>query len=97
MKYTDLIRAVAKADPALSQEKVKAAARGFFEALAAEMARGGKVQVPGFGGFEGRVRPARTARNPGTGATMDIPERLEPAFRASSVLKTRVRGGPAPE
>lgn len=36
----------------------------------------------GFGTFESRTRAARKGRNPATGAEIDIPETVVPAFSA---------------
>ena len=55
--------------------------------IAAELRRGRKVQLSGFGTFEPRRRQARTARNPRTGRTMAIKASLAPAFKAAKGLK----------
>lgn len=48
---------------------------------------GGKVALQGFGTFSAEDRPARTGRNPHTGATIEIAATRTPKFKASSVLK----------
>ena len=53
----------------------------------------GKVQITGFGTFEGRDRKARTARNPQTGAQVDVPATRVPAFKAGQGFKDRVKPG----
>ncbi len=58
--------------------------------IAAELRRGRKVQITGFGNFETRKRAARTARNPRTGRTMTIKASVAPVFRAGAALKDRV-------
>lgn len=52
-----------------------------------ELKKGGKVTVAGFGTFFLRVRKARQARNPKTGATVKVGKRSYPAFRASKGLR----------
>jgi DNA-binding protein HU-beta len=62
----------------------------FFAAdgvIAAELKRGGKVAISGFGNFELRKRAAREGRNPRTGKTITIKASVVPAFRAGRVLK----------
>ncbi len=54
---------------------------------------GGKVQLTGFGTFEGRDRKARTARNPQTGAEVYVPATRVPAFKAGKAFKDAVRPG----
>ena len=44
---------------------------------------GGRITVPGFGTFRIKNRPARTAKNPRTGADIDVPARDELSFKAS--------------
>lgn len=61
--------------------------------IADELATAGtdqKVSIGGFGTFEVRERSARTARNPRTGATVHVPARKHPAFKAAKGLKDRV-------
>jgi DNA-binding protein HU-beta len=58
--------------------------------IAAELRRGRKVQLSGFGSFETRRRQARTASNPRTGRTMTIRASAVPVFRAAKALKDLV-------
>jgi DNA-binding protein HU-beta len=60
--------------------------------IAAELAKGGKVAISGFGTFETRMRKARSGRNPHTGEVLDIPETRAPAFKAGKPLKDALRG-----
>ena len=59
--------------------------------IAAELARGGKVTISGFGTFEARVRKSRQGRNPRTGETISIPSSRAPAFKPGKPLKDRLR------
>lgn len=58
--------------------------------IAAELADDSKVAIGGFGTFEARHRPARTARNPRTGEPIKVPARRLPAFKAAKALKDRL-------
>ena len=55
--------------------------------IAAELKKGAKVQITGFGNFEARKRAARTGRNPKTGGVIQIKASIAPAFRAGKQLK----------
>ena len=46
-----------------------------FDEIVAEVTRGGRVSLVGFGTFERRERPARTARNPRTGESVKVKKR----------------------
>lgn len=58
--------------------------------IAAELATGKKVTVPGFGSFFPRKRAARKGRNPATGETITIPAKKYPAFKIGKTLKEKV-------
>ena len=71
-----------------SEEVIKS----LFNAMASEMAKGGTVDVAGFGKFEGAMRNAREARNPRTGETVQVPAQRVPKFKAGKALKDVVKG-----
>jgi DNA-binding protein HU-beta len=58
--------------------------------IAAELRRGGRVTVSGFGTFEVRRRAAREGRNPRTGKALSIKAATVPAFRAARGLRDLV-------
>lgn len=53
--------------------------------------KGGEVSVAGLGIFSTKQRAARTARNPRTGASVEVPAMRVPKFRASKALKDAVK------
>ncbi len=63
-----------------------------FDAIAGELAKGGTVDVAGFGKFEARARAAREARNPRTGEAVQVAATTVPKFKASKTLKDTVAG-----
>ena len=80
MNKTELIAAVAeKAE--ISKKDAEKAVKAFTDAVAEELAKGGKVQLVGFGNFEVSERPAREGRNPRTGETMTIAASKTPKFK----------------
>ena len=86
MNKTELIAAVAeKAE--ISKKDAEKAVKAFTDAVAEELAKGGKVQLVGFGTFEVSERPAREGRNPRTGETMTIAASKAPKFKAGKALK----------
>ena len=58
--------------------------------ITAEVAKGKKVSLTGFGSFERRARKARKGRNPQTGETLKIAAAKYPAFVAGKAFKDRV-------
>ena len=63
-----------------------------FEVIVEALARGGVVQIPGFGTFTMRSRPARSERNPRTGESVSIPASKAPVFKAGKTLRNAVNG-----
>ena len=88
MNKRDLIDAVSgrMGDKKTAPEAVNAVLQTIQETVA----RGDKVSISGFGVFEKQVRPARTARNPATGAAVKVPKTSVPKFRAGSDFKAMV-------
>ena len=64
--------------------------KAFTEIVSETLAEGDKIQLVGFGTFETRERAARTARNPQTGAALNIPASVVPAFKAGKAFKDAV-------
>jgi nucleoid DNA-binding protein len=48
---------------------------------------GREVVMRGFGTFKAKLVPARTGRNPQTGAPVEIPEHIKVIFKPSKVAK----------
>ncbi len=59
--------------------------------LIAAVAKGGKIQLVGFGTFEVSERAAREGRNPKTGETMPIAASKTPKFKAGHLKFLRER------
>jgi DNA-binding protein HU-beta len=90
MNKRDLIDAISGrlGDKKTATEAVNAV----LDTIQLTVARGDKVAITGFGVFEKAIRPARTARNPATGATIKVPRSSVPKFRAGADFKAVVNG-----
>ena len=51
---------------------------------------GDRVELRGFGSFKVKTRGKRLARNPRTGASVAVPAKRVPFFKASNDLKARL-------
>jgi DNA-binding protein HU-beta len=72
------------------------AVESVLEGIAAALERGEAVSLAGFGKFSVAQRAARQARDPRTGASIDVPARLVPRFSPAAALKETVaRSGAA--
>ncbi len=90
MNKRDLIDAISGrlGDKKTATEAVNAV----LDTIQSTVAKGDKVAITGFGVFEKTDRPARTARNPATGASIKVPKSSVPRFRAGADFKALVNG-----
>ena len=86
MNKTELIAAVAE-QAELSKKDAEKAVKAFTDVIAAELKKGEKVQLVGFGSFEVSERAAREGRNPQTGKSMKIKASKNARFKAGKALK----------
>ena len=75
----------------LTKKDATTAVDAVFGSIQDFLANGEKVQLIGFGNFEGRNRAARKGRNPQTGAEIQIPASKVPAFKPGKALKDAVK------
>ncbi|TNY34931.1 HU family DNA-binding protein [Thermomonospora catenispora] len=75
-----------------SKKAAAEAVDAILETIQNTVAKGDKVAITGFGSFEKAQRPARTARNPATGKTIEVPATWVPKFRAGADFKNLVAG-----
>ncbi len=91
MNKTELTAALA-AKTGLAKKDAEKAVNAFVEVVTETLTAGEKVQVVGFGTFEVKERPARTARNPRTGEEIQIEASKAPSFKVGKALKDAVNG-----
>lgn len=89
MNKTELIDIVA-AKTGQTKKAADASIAAVFDAISEELAKGGKLQLVGFGTFEVKERAARTGRNPKTKEAINIPASKAPVFKAGKALKEAV-------
>ncbi|MBQ9252360.1 MAG: HU family DNA-binding protein [Clostridia bacterium] len=89
MNKGELVAALA-AKTELSKKDSETALNALIDVISDTIANGEKVQLIGFGTFETKDRPARTARNPRTGEEVKIAASKAPAFKAGKALKDKV-------
>ena len=89
MNKAELVAAMAE-NAGLSKKDAEKALKAFTDVVAAELKKGEKIQLVGFGTFEVAERAARTGRNPQTGKDITIPASKAPKFKAGKALKDMV-------
>ena len=89
MNRTELVEAMAKkAD--LSKKEADAALKALIDTVGAQLKKGDKIQLVGFGTFEVAKRAARKGKNPQTGEVIKIAASKSPKFKAGKALKDLV-------
>jgi DNA-binding protein HU-beta len=88
MNKRDLIDAIS--DRLGDKKSATEAVNAVLDTIQSAVASGDKVAITGFGVFEKSDRPARTARNPATGETIQVPASSVPKFRAGADFKALV-------
>ncbi len=67
------------------------AVEAMIDAVVGGLKKGEEVSIAGLGIFATKMRAARTARNPRTGETVQVPSMRVPKFRAAKALKDAVK------
>ncbi len=91
MTKADLVEKVAQAVN-LTKKDTEVVINTVFESISGALSKGDKVELRGFGSFRVRKRDARQGRNPQTGASVAVPSKKVPFFKAGKELKALVDG-----
>ena len=75
----------------VTKREAKKAVECVFETITGSLAKGDAVRLVGFGTFGARKRAARMARNPRTGAKIQVKALNVPFFKAGKELKEKVK------
>ncbi len=97
MIKSELVARLAERNPHLPLADVERVVSTVFEEVADALARGGRVEVRGFGSFSVRCRPARVGRNPATGERVDVAAKSVPHFRTGRRLRQRLNDADSTE
>jgi integration host factor subunit beta len=84
------VQKIAADNPDLSSKDVERLVNSFFNAITEQLARGGRVELRGFGAFSTRQRKARVGRNPRTGDAVQVPAKRVPYFKPGKEMRERL-------
>ncbi len=90
MIRSELVQQISNQHPALSAREVETIVTTFFDEIVDRLAKGGRVEIRGFGAFSTRSRDARTGRNPRTGQTVDVDAKRVPYFKPGKEMRARL-------
>ena len=69
---------------------IKTVVEQFLDLVGEKLIEGNTIEIRGFGTFACKPRKARPARNPRTGETVQIEERMVPTFKFSNDIKDKI-------
>ncbi|MGB8517225.1 MAG: integration host factor subunit beta [Gallionella sp.] len=90
MTRSELIARLAELHPQLLSTDSELVVKTILEAMSNTLARGGRIEIRGFGSFSLNYRPSRLGRNPKTGASVKVPAKYTPHFKAGKEMRERV-------
>jgi integration host factor subunit beta len=90
MIKSELVQRVAAQNPHLYQRDVENIVNAIFGEIVDALARGDRVELRGFGAFSVKNRPARTGRNPRTGAHVSVDKKHVPFFKTGKEMRERL-------
>ena len=92
MVKSELLRALNEKLPELQQRDVELAVYCMLEQMIAALAKGERIEIRGFGSFSIHHHAPRTGRNPKTGETVNLPEKVVIHFKPGKEIRDRVDG-----
>ena len=90
MIKSELVQRISAQNPHLYQRDVENIVNAILGEIIAAMARGDRVELRGFGAFSVKNRPARTGRNPRTGAHVSVEKKSVPFFKTGKEMRERL-------
>ena len=89
MIKSELVQRIAGQNPHLYQRDIENIVNAVLGEITAALARGDRVELRGFGAFSVKHRPARTGRNPRTGAHVSVDQKSVPFFKTGKEMRER--------
>ena len=75
----------------IPKQMAKRAVDLVFDGMTEELAKGGRVEIRGFGNFQVRSYDGYKSRNPKTGERVEVKPKRLPYFRVGKELKERLK------
>ena len=90
MTKSELIEQIANQHPHLALRDVENAVRQILDDITDILAKGGRVEIRGFGSFSLHYREPRVGRNPKTGDPVPLEGKYVPHFKPGKELREQV-------
>ena len=90
MIRSELVQKLCVDFPDLTQREIESVVSSLFDSITDQLAKGGRVELRGFGAFSTRQRDARIGRNPRTGDSVDVDAKRVPYFKPGKEMRERL-------
>src|SRR5262249_38124312 len=87
MTKAQIIERVSEQITTLTKRQAEVVVNTIFDCVRDSLKNGDKTEIRGFGSFRLRARRMKEGRNPKTGATVAVPAKKVPFFKAGKELK----------
>ena len=92
MIKSELVQRISSQIPHLYPRDVENIVSAMLGEIVGALGRGDRVELRGFGTFSVKRRPARTGRNPRTGAHVSVAQKNMPFFKTGKEMRERLNG-----
>jgi len=86
----ELVQRVAE-KTGVQQINAKEVIQSFLDEIINELAKGNRLEFRDFGVFEPKSKASRIARNPRTGAKVEVPEKTTVKFKVGRMMKKKIQ------
>ena len=90
MTRSDLAEELAAQFNQLTHRDAEFAVKTLLDAVSDALVRGNRIEIRGFGSFSVNRRSPRMGRNPRSGESVAIPEKMVPHFKPGKALREAV-------
>ena len=87
MTRSTLIEKVSEKVDGLTLKQTEIVVETVFDSIKGALRKNEKIEIRGFGNFRLKERQPRTARNPKTGESVDVPQKKAIRFKAGKALR----------
>lgn len=93
MIKSELVQKIAERNPHLYQRDVENIVNAILDEITKALSQEDRVELRGFGAFSTKARNARNGRNPRTGTSVKVDEKIVPVFKTGKDLRLRLNAG----
>ena len=90
MIKSELVQKISEENPHLFQRDVERLVDTIFNEITNAMSSGRRIELRGFGAFSIKHRKPRVGRNPRTGTSVQVEEKVVPFFKPGKLLRDKL-------